>query len=210
MAREYQLDTDAAKEANSGGKRITESGPYTGKLRAAFYEQNEKGTESVNFVFEANTGQEVGPLALYTHNGDGKELPGYNVFNALLTCMRVKQVKAVRGKVELYDFDSQSVVSKDKEIYPDLTGKAVGLVLRREEYVNRNGETKERMTLFAPFESATNLMADEILGRQTESKSLPRIVEWLAREPVKHVKGARASTPNHGSASVPEDDEIPF
>ena len=57
MARDYALDTEAAKKANTGGKRITDAGAYVGTFRAAFYEKNEKGTESVSFLFDSDNGQ---------------------------------------------------------------------------------------------------------------------------------------------------------
>lgn len=215
MGREYTLDTDAAKQANTGGKRITESGAYAGKLKAAFYEKNAKGTESVNLMFESDNGQEIGPLAIYTHNGDGVELPGYNAFNALLTCLRVRGIKTTSGRVELYDYDSKVVVTKDKEVYSDLSGKAVGLFLRREEYQKQNGDIGERMTVAGSFEPSTKLMANEILAKKTEAVNYEQMAAWLDKDPVKKLKGrngsASASTATQRTAADDfADDDIPF
>lgn len=212
-ARAYQLDTDAAKEANSGGKRIKESGAYAGKIRAAWYETNPKGTEIVNILFNADNGQEAGPLALYTHKGDGTALSGYNVLNAIMTCAKVRALTPKSGPVELYDYDQQRNVTKDKLTYPELTGKSIGLVLRREEYENRNGELKERLTVFASFEPGTKLMAEEILSKQTEAKAFARVVEWIEREPVKHLKRSNGGgRPANGAPPADDfsDDDIPF
>lgn len=214
MGREYTLDTEAAKQASTGGKRITESGAYAGKLRAAFYEKNQKGTESVNLMFEADNGQEIGPLAIYTHNGDGVELPGYNAFNALLTCLRVRGIKTANGNVELYDYDSKQVVTKGKEVYPDLSGKPAGLFLRREEYQKQSGETSERMTLAGSFEASTKLMANEILAKKTEAISFEQMAAWLEKEPVKKMKGRSSGTHYNASQRTSADDfaddDIPF
>lgn len=196
MGREYTLDTEAAKQANTGGKRITESGAYAGKLKAAFYEKNPKGTESVNLMFEADNGQEIGPLSIYTHNGDGVELPGYNAFNALLTCLRARSVSTTKGKVELYDYDSKAVVTKDKEVYPELSGKPVGLFLRQEEYQKQNGEIGERMTVAGAFEASTKLMANEILAKKTEATNYGQMEAWLAKDPVKRLKGRSGGNGN--------------
>lgn len=206
MGRSYNLDTEAAKQANTGGKRITDSGAYAGTLKAAFYEQNERGTESVNLMFVSDAGQEIGPLAIYTHNGEGKELPGYNAFNALLTCARIKAVSTSDGSVELYDYDSQKVVTKQKEVYPMLTDKPIGLLLRREEYENRNGEVKERMVLAGSYEPATSLMAGEILARKTEPHDLERMVSWLDANPVKELKGKRPQAATTAPANNDFDD----
>lgn len=213
MARDYALDTQAAKEANNGGKRIKDSGRYVGKFKAAWYEQNDKGTESVHFLFESDEGQEAGPLALYTHNGKGEALPSYKTFNAILTCLKLRGVKAQNGKVSLYDFDANGVVEKTKPLYPELAGKPVGLVLQREEYEKKSGEVGERMIIVGPFEPATGRMAVEILDN-TEAHSLDGLLRWLESNPVKKLRGARrAEQPAHADASYGSnfaDDDIPF
>lgn len=214
MAREYALDTQAAKEANSGGKRIKESGKYIGTFKAAWYEQNDKGTESVHFLFESNDGQEAGPLALYTHNGKGEPLPSFKTFNAILTCLKLRGVRAKVGKVELYDFNSGGMVLKDKELYPDIAGKPIGLVLQREEYEKQDGAIGERMIIVGPFESATGRMAVEILDNKPAS-TLEGLMKWLEANPVKKHRGGRQQ---HGStgggyqqtSSSFADDDIPF
>jgi len=216
MGRSYTLDTEAAKQANTGGKRITESGAYAGTLKAAFYEKNEKGTESVHLMFEADNGQEIGPLAIYTHSADGTPLQGYNAFNALLTCLRIKAVDTKMGNVELYDFDSQKVVTKRKELYSALSGKPAGLLLRQEEYKKQNGDVGTKMTLAGSYEPSSRLMAGEILAKKTDPVDLDKAVTWLAANPIKHLRGgSRGSAPSGGySSPAPAvdfaDDDIPF
>lgn len=214
MARDYTLNTEAAMQANTGGKRITEPGAYSGKLTAAFYEKNDNGTESVNLMFQSEHGQEIGPLPIYTHNNKGEELPGFNTLNALMTCLKVRGLNSKRGKVDLFDFDSKSTITKDKDIYPDLIGKPVGLLLRGEEYENRNKEVKVRMIVQASYEPGSRLMASEILAKKTEGVDLDRNVEWLTNNPVKRLKGSRpqvaaASTSTAGGVDF-SDDDIPF
>lgn len=217
MARDFTLDQQAAKESNAGSKRIKESGKYIGKFKAAWYEQNDKGTESVHFLFESDEGQEAGPLALYTHNGKGEQLPSYKTFNAVLTCMKLRGVKAQKGQVELYDFDTKSIVKKTKELYPELAGKPIGLVLQQEEYEKSNGEHGERMIIVAPFEALTGKVAVEILNSQ-DAKALDGLMRWLEASPVKRMHGGKATRQSNDSyadsrASSPnqfEDDDIPF
>lgn len=213
MARSYTLDTEAAKRSNTGGKRIDTAGAYPGQIRIAFYDKNDRGTESVQLMFESDGGQEIGPLPLYTHKGDGTPLPGFDAFNAILTCARVRELKSARGEVELYDFNEQKPVTKQKEVYPALSGKRIGLFLRQEEYQKQSGEIGERMVIAAPFDPDTRLMAVEILNKQTEANSYEKVLAWIEKNPVKAMKGARRQPDNMPptySANDFNDDDIPF
>lgn len=207
MSRNFDFDPTAAKEANSGGKRITEPGQYTGKFRAAFYETNANGTESVNLVFVADNGQEVGPLALYTHKGDGTELPSYKTLNAIMACTRIRKLEGKTGRVSLYDFDSQKDVEKEKLTYPALVGPRIGLVLQGEEYENRKGEIKVRMVIGAPFCAESKRMAEEVLTSAAEPKALDKYLSWFESHKVKPLRnngGGRQSI--RGSESEPPAD----
>jgi hypothetical protein len=215
MTREYNLDTAAAKDANSGGKRITEPGLYTGKFRAAFYEKNDRGTESVNLIFVSDSGQEVGPLALYTHNGNGEPLPSYKTLNAIMACMRVRKLEAKPGKVSLYEFDSKQEVEKSKTTYPALVGPRIGLVLQGEEYENRNDEIKVRMVIAAPFDADSKRMAEEVLSQAQDAKALEKFLAWFDGHKVKPLRTGRAAPQRQSAAASTAvddfvDDDIPF
>lgn len=212
MARSYALDTQAAKEANTGGKRITETGKYIGTITAAFYEKNQRGTESVNIMFTSDNGQECGPLNLYTHNGDGKELSGYKTLNALMTCCRVKKLTFNVEALDLYDYEKQKVVSKQKECAAELKGAKVGLVLQQEEYAKNSGEVGERMVIAAPFEAATELMAVEILSGVKQPQALGSYMVFIGKNPVRKLRNNQGQ--QSGPAPAPTDDafddDIPF
>ena len=190
MARTFALDQNAAREANSGGKRIQETGKYSGVIVAAFYEKNQKGTESMNIMFKADNGQESGPLSIYTYNGSGEALSGYKLVNAIMTCCRVKTLTVKQMPVALYDYDSQSVVTKPKECYPELSGKRIGLVLQQEEYQKTRGAggIGERMVIAAPFEAGTELMAGEILDKKAHPEQLGSFMSYIAKSPVRKLK----------------------
>jgi len=217
MSRNFDLDTTAAKDSNSGGKRITEPGLYTGKFRAAFYEKNERGTESVNLIFVSDSSQEVGPLSLYTHNGKGEPLPSYKTLNAIMACMRLRKLESKQGNVTLYDFDQQADVVKSKEIYPALIGPRIGLVLQGEEYENNRGEIKTRMIIGAPFDAESRRMADEVLGQSEVAKALDRYLEWFERNKIKPLRSGTPATARVQKAAQGQpanndfvDDDIPF
>lgn len=212
MARDFALDTAAAKEANTGGKRITDPGVYVGYFKAAWYEANDKGTEGVFLQFVSDAGQEAGPLALYTHNGEGKELPSYKTFNAILACMKLRGIKSQAGKVSVWDFDQKAEVEKTKETYPALVGPKVGLVLTTEDYEGRNG-VKGRVVVSAPFNAETRQMADELLDSKPAS-ALDKYVDWLDKNTKWHKPLKQSRPVNHSAGAAHEeqfaDDDIPF
>lgn len=214
MARDFNLDPKAAKESNVGNKRLSESGAHPGVIKAAWYEKNDKGTESVHIQFAADDGREANQLVLYTHNGDGKALSSFNTFNAILACARIKQVTAQRQTVELYDFDAGGMVKRDKECYVALHGKPIGLFLQLEERKNRSDEIKESLSIVGAFEAKTKLVAAEILNSQTDAAQFPKIVDWLAKNPVRKLRGGSGGQAPRGSARPAgqdfDDSEIPF
>lgn len=212
MARTYALDVQAAKEANTGGKRITETGKYQGAITAAFYEKNEKGTESVNIMFASDNGQEVGPINLYTHNSSGEPIAGYKMLNALMTCAKVKALSWKTEALDLYDFNESKTVSKQKECCVELKGKKIGLVLQQEEYRKGNGDIGERMILAAPFEAGSELMAAEILAKITVPTALGSFMSFIAKNPVRKLRegGVAPARQSGPIQDGPDFDDIPF
>lgn len=206
MARQFALNADAAREANSGGKQIRQTGKYKGKIKAAFYDTSDKGAESVNIMFESDQGQTCGPLSIYTHNRDGKELPGFKLVNAIMVCVRARQLTAKTGPVDLYDFDTNSVQTKQKDLYVELTGKDIGLVLQQEEMTDANGNLKLdnnglpkfRMVIAAPFDYQSELMAGEILDKKAAPEQLGKFMDYIMQNPVRHAK-KRATASNNNT-----------
>lgn len=208
MARTFAYDAQAAAEANSGGKRITEPGAYTGKFKYVWAEKNDKGTESVNFIFESDSGQEAGPLALYTHNGKGEELPSYKTLQAIIGVTRIKGIRPQSGTVKLWDYDTKAEVAKQKETYPALVGVPVGVILTTEDYENRNFEKKTRVVLQAAYTADTNQMPVEL--QSGGNGALQKYMDWLDKsgrwhKPLK--SGAQpASQASHAETQYSDDD----
>lgn len=209
MARNYEFDAQAASEANSGSKRIKDSGAYIGTIKFAWSETNDKGTESVNLFFVSDNGQEAGPLALYTHKGDGTPLPSYNTLNAILRCAGVRTINAKKGPVELWNFDTRAVETKQKDVYPELTGKPIGLLLQREEYVGQNGP-KERLIIYGAFQPKTRLVAKEIIDGVTTPHALDGMEKWLLDNPLKTQKKSRPVQGPRPAADDEFGDDVPF
>lgn len=199
-ARNYALDPNAAREANTGGKRIQETGKYIGNIVAGFYECNQNGTESLNIMFRSDQGQEAGPLTIYTHNGAGEALAGYKLVNAIMTCCKVKSLTPRALPVQLYDHDQQAVVTKTKECYTELMGKRIGFVLQQEEYEKQRSEgTGTRMVIFAPFEAESERMAAEVLDKKAEPEQLGHVMAWIAKNPIRFQKKKAATSANQAS-----------
>lgn len=218
--RDYTLDTQAARQATAGGQRISESGAYSGVIVAAWYEQKPTGSECVVIQFKAENGQTAGPLSVYTHGKTGEPLGGLNMVNAILTCAKVRNISAKPGKVTLYDYDSKQDVEKTKQVFPELAGKPMGLLLQNEEFKatqgERSGEIMTRLTIFGCYEPSTKRMAPEVLD-QSPAKLLEAKTKYLEANPVRKAKGAKVTS--HGiideeydrraDASIPFD-EVPF
>lgn len=215
MARNFTLDAQAAKEAGNSGQHITDAGLYTGKLRAAWYEKNQKGTESVHLLFETSTGAST-KLALYTHNGKGEPLSSYKTLNALMTCLKLRELQAKPGMVEMWDYDLGGMASKAKDTYPGLLDKPIGLALQGEEYETQSGDVRIRMNIVAPYDPVTNKVAAEVLGNG-EAKALAGIAKMLEATPVRKLKKRSSGNssdhpyaPGSGSDAPFADDDIPF
>lgn len=191
MAR-YQLNPQAAKTATNIGNRITESGIYDGIVRFAFYEKNENGTESVNIMFKCEN-QEVGPLSIYTHKGDGTELSGERLVHAIMACMSLRDMETHAVDVDLWDSEKGELVKKRKEVFTAMTDKPLGLVLQAEEFHRRseNGGIGTRLIIVAPFQAQTRLTAAEILTKTNGpkvAKQIESLAAYLEKVPVKKVK----------------------
>lgn len=213
MARTYTLDPVSAKASLPQGKqRIDVAGAYQGRMRKVFYEQKPSGSESVNIMFESDDGQEVGPLTIWTHGKEGQELYGNGLFNAILTCARVKELKSANGTVELYDFNEKAVVERQKEVYPALSDKPIGLFLREEEYQKQDGSIGTKMSISGAFEHGTKLMADEILTKQTTPVRYAGQVAWLEANPLKKLKGSNVRQSHQAETQYDDFDAsgIPF
>lgn len=222
----YQIDPNAAREADNISNFLSETGKYKGKfLRAENITSSKKGTHGVGFTFEAE-GKQTTRFDIWTMNADNEPLQGYKTINAIMACMKIKALSVGRGQVERYDFETKQRNQVEAEIFPELLGKPVGLVLQNTEYEKmkngvKTGEYGWRLELVAPFEAATEFTASEIMDRATQPKKLASIVSGLADRPIKNKGPARsnqgadysggppAGHPANGGFNAPEDD-IPF
>lgn len=206
----YTLDTDAAKQADSGNGRINETGKFIGMFVKAKKVISKQGTEGIEFSFEANNGQSADYLTVWTINKEGKQIYGFKQLMALMTCLKVRSIDAKAGEIEEYDSVSRQMVMHKAEIYPTLMNKPIGVLLQMEEYEKKDGAVGEKPSFAGFFDPQTEQVAVEILEK-SEARILEKLVGQLV--PVKKLKGSRNSAPQAGtysSGGPAFDDSIPF
>lgn len=203
---DYTLDTTAAKKADSFFSRIEQKGKYLGVFTRAEQVTSRQETKGVEFSFKSETGETADYLTLWTHNKDGKQLQGFNTLMAIMTCLRVKELKAQDGEVEKYDDTSKQRVKKMVPLFKELMGKPIGLLIHMEEYEKRQGGTAWKPQISAPFDK-DEFTATEILSKAKQPETLAKMVLALRDRPVK----ASASTASSAPADAPADfDDVPF
>lgn len=186
----YQLDTQAARHADTAGATIKEIGKYVGEFVQAKDVVTKKGGRGIEFIFKSQGGQKAN-LAIYTTGANGDRYQGYDALMAIMTCLQLRGIKPAPGKVTRYDFDSKKEVQEDGTVFPDLH-KPIGVLLETEDYEKKDGSIGTRMVLKNVFQPSTELTASEILDKKTQPELLTKMVEGLRHRPL---KGARQPAP---------------
>jgi len=199
----YTLNPEAAKAADTMNGRIDETGKYIGVFTRSESVESNKGTIGIDLSFKSNDGPTADYLSLWTQNKDGKEIYGFKVLMAVMTCMRTKTLTKTRGSVEKYDQDQQKRVTVSADIYPELMDKPIGLLLQREEYIKGNGTVGAKMNIVGAFDPETEMTASEILGKKTKPELLERMVAGL------NDKSLPSSSKSHGNNSLPPHESVP-
>jgi len=209
----YALNTTEAKQAEYTGSRIDETGKYVGRFLYAEDIVAGTGTKGIEFHFESGDGRKC-RTTLYTEKSNGDAIPGRKMLMAMMTCMKVRELKTTAAKVTKWDYDTSADVQKDAQVFKDMHDKPVGLLLQAEEYAKSDGSgTGWKMIIAGAFEAATELTASEILDKKSKPEQLARMVAALKDKPLKGGQAPRpaASAPAAGGGSFADmDDDIPF
>lgn len=209
----YALDANEARKADQTGNRLTEIGKYVGTFTQAEDVTASTGTKGIGLRFEVN-GQSAN-LSLYTKKQDGTTIMGFQALMAIMTCMKLRDIKPKTGVVKHWDNDARAEVEKQAQVFPDLCGKPIGLLLETEDYPKNDGSGNgTRMVIAGIFQADTELTASEILDRKTQPEQLAKMVARLHHRPAKAAKqGAQtgALKPSPASSGFDDmDDDIPF
>jgi hypothetical protein len=202
--RSYTLNTDLAKQVGAT-LRISRSGKYVGRFTRAEQVASRQRSEGVEFTFETEDGQTADFLSCWTHNVDGRELYGLKVLNAILTCMRLREIVPKAGKVK-----ERTGGTRDARVFPQLLDEPVGLVLQREEYLKQNGDVGWKFNIVAPFEARTGRTAAEVLADVDEPMQLERMVAGLRDKTLPQRPSAGIVAPAIAGGLGDIDDDIPF
>ena len=211
----YSLNAQSAREADSSGAYLDKSGKYIGKFTRAEKLVSKKGNHGIGFTFQAESKQTT-KFDLWLINVDQVELPAIKTLNAILVCLRLKEIQPAKGKVERYDYDTKTNSVVDAEVFPDLMNESIGLVLRSTEYLKTQdgvytGNSGWKLELVVPFDAESELTASEILDRKTKPEKLEGIVSRLEDKPLKtQLPTASKVLTTHPPKSAPFDDDIPF
>lgn len=209
--RAYTIDTKAAKEADTIYARIERSGKYVGILTRAESVTSRQETEGVEFSFRADDGSTADFLTLWTYNADGKALSGLKALNAMMTVCQTRGLTPTDGTVEKWDASTGQRGKMPATIFPELTGKRIGLLLQREEYEKRNGDVGSKMNIVGCFDPESELTASELLARKTQPETLARMVAALRDKTLKGRSASNAQRPLEPAGGSDDiDDDIPF
>jgi len=204
----YKLDTNAAKQADSTGSRISETGKYKGHFTRAQHVVAEKtGTKGIDFDFVADNGQKA-RFSIYTIKSDGKLIYGYKQLMAIMTVLQIRELAdPVDKQARVYDYDQNKEVDVTVPQFVELLNKPIGLLLSMEEYKT----DKWRPNLSGMFQADTELVASELLERKTQPQQLAKMVAALRDKPFKGKPADHDSATHEPVGSVADmDDDIPF
>lgn len=169
----YKLNADTAKQGDKGSTQyIDTTGEYTGIFTVAKQITARSGTDGIEFTFQSDDGQVARYLTIYTTKADGTEVFGMGMLHALMTCLKVREIKSETITVEEWDNNARVKVPVDIENFTALCNKHVGVLLQKEYYTANTGDTKSKMTIAGFFDAASRLTATEILEKVKEPKSL--------------------------------------
>jgi hypothetical protein len=209
----YQLDKQAAMNADATGKWLTETGKYNGKILCAEDIKAATGTRGVALTLQANDGRETRQF-VYTVKENGEKLSGYDLLMALMTCLKLRDIKPAAGQVKRWNRETKQEFTEQATVFPELANKQIGFLLQKTEEESRKnpGQTAWTAKLVGVFEASSELMASEILNGKKAPEALPMRVAQLADRPLKKrpAGSAPAAQSSGGGGGGDMDDDIPF
>lgn len=180
----YQLDTVAARRADTRSAFISEMGAYTGIFTRAQDVTAPKGTRGIAFTFESDDGQKA-DLSIYTMKADGEKIMGFQTLMAMMTCLGLRGIREQSGQVKRYDRETQREVMENAMVYPDLTGKPIGLLLETEDYEKRDGGIGTSLRIVGAFRAADRFTSSEILDKAQTPEKLKKLIAGLKHRPLR-------------------------
>jgi hypothetical protein len=203
------LDTNAARSADSISSTIRETGKYIGVITRAEKLLSKNKVEGLGISFKTDDGSTASYLDLYTIKPDGEKLRGFNIAQAILCCTRTKSAEEGIINFDRWDKEIGQVIEMSAKGYPSLMGKRIGLLLQKELSTNNTtGADVERVNIFGVFEAETELTASEILDKKTTPEQLAKMLQVLMQRPIRDTRQKPAV---HAPAAMDDFDlDVPF
>lgn len=198
MTVNYEYDPEAAGKADDVASRIDTSAAYVGQFKLAHSITSSKGTEGIHFEFTSPGGGSAS-FDVYTRKEDGTPTFGNNQIQAMMTILGLRGLKSQPGKFEAWDTDAGARVETEGEIFPELAGKDIGLVLQKEKYTKNNGQEGYRMNLYGIFDPKTKLTASEIKEKKVQPEKLEKMLRSLKDKDSRKQAPAEPSQPAVGA-----------
>lgn len=209
----YTLDTNQAKAADNIASSIRETGKYLGSITRAEAIVSKNGTKGLGLSFKADDGATADYLDLYTHKSNGEALSSLKTVNAILACLKLRSVNEGPISFEKWNKDSKQRERVNGKGYPEMMGKRIGLLLRKEIEEDENGQARDRVAIFGIFQADTELTASEVLDQKTKPERLSKMVDALTARPVYDKRKGTVTAARQASApdsDWTQDQDIPF
>lgn len=191
-----------ARKADTFSSIIKDTGRYEGVITRAEKLVSSQGTVGVGFSFKTDDGATANYLDVYTAKANGEALWGSNIVQAVLGCLKLKDVPEGEITFDKWTRD-QGIVPTKGVGYPSLMGKRIGFLLQRVlETNNKTGADVDRVNISAVFQAGTGLTSSEILDGKTKAEKTEQRLRALTPVWDRRKKGAP-------SATVPQSDRNP-
>lgn len=208
----FTLDKAKAIGADNKSAWINETGKYELIIEQAQIAKKASGAIMLELVMLDDTERKARTsLCLYQKDGSENK-NGAGTMNAMLACLRMREVNSVHQRIEVWDTTARQNVMVMAECL-DIAGRKIGLLLQKVSGTYE-GKTTSKLEIYGVFEAGTDLTASEILSGITSPEKLSRMVATLAdKQEKKHTTQQAQYT--HQSQSQGQnnggfDDDIPF
>lgn len=208
---QFNLDPNAAREGSDrASNRINATGAYTGKIIQAYvHKGNETQSEGLKIDFESDEGQTVSGLYICYKNKEGQDNKiGINQINALMACLKLRQVNQAQGTISTWDYDQNKEVSKPAIVFTEFIGQPVGLFLQK-ELSTYDGTDREKMVFFAPFNAETRQTSIEILDNKP-AETIQKMIEQVGDKDKRQSVSRSAQNNMQDPYADPFNDDIPY
>lgn len=218
MSNEFAINrNDESARKIGGAGRINATGAYEGVFTRAEARKSESGAIGIEFDFKSNEGASASFLGVWRLNGNGEELSGQRIIDAIMLLLRAKSVNPILAQVDKWDKTTSAVIKQKCLVYQEFMNKPIGLLLQK-EHGTYNGAPTEKMIIYGCYDIASKKTPMEIIDKKSAG-SLDGIIAALKDKYQKGKSatthhgthsGARTADGPHGGRFADMDEDIPF